>query len=352
MSIFARSCLVISLLWIPGLIKAAEMIGSFIRHELPVSAIHQLSRRGAGAPTALSADVSGAVIYWDVTKNSVIWQLPAPTPFSTQLTNLAISPMGELFSVLRSKTELVIRDTTTGKLKCQLQVPEAERHEVWMTGAFSKTQRVFAVSSRSGLVSFFDTGNGQHIRTVRDFMFPSREEGGVIIGFTPDEQLLTVVGKDVAGVVSWSNGSILKKIPLRDFGVITQGIFSNDLRIFALASEKSYFLIDTQKLTVLHSVKKPMEGYAHGIFTANMQFDDASRSLHIWNLSLESPWPGVYEEIDVVAGNKKQSIAVREPIFSPDPSLGYFFVLSTLIPGSGLLLSGGQDPNAVYIWKL
>lgn len=352
MNKFPPFFLLLSVIFAPSIIRAAEMIGSFGLHESPVSDVYQLSQRAPGAPTALSADFSGTVIYWDVAKNAVLWQLPGPLPRGSELTRLALSPKGDLFSVLRAGMDLVIREVSTGKVRCRLQVPEDEAHEVWWTGAFSLTERVFAVSSRTRLLSFFDTSTGQHIRTIRDFRDPLTEDGAFIIGFTSDERFLTFVGTDLAGVVSWNDGSILKTIPLRDFGVINYGIFSNDLRLFALASEKSYFLLDTQKLEVLHSIQKPNEDYAHGLFTSNLQFDAASRALHAWNVSMESPWPGVYEEVNVVSGKKEKSLAVHETIFNPGDSGRYFVMLSTLIPGSGLLLSGGRDPSGIYIWKL
>jgi hypothetical protein len=331
---------------------SANLIGKFEQHEYPVSSIVQISQLGTPLPLALSADTSGSVILWDISTKAIKWRANAATTGKRGITFLSLSASGDFFTVLKDGVPLAIRHVSDGNIKTTFHVPSGLKDRSWLSAAFSSSNRLFAASNWSGQILIFDSATGQLKSTINELAGNSEEPTGFIIGFTHDENFMTVIEKNGAHVIDVNTGKVIKSVEFSSQILINFGKFSNDLRLLAIADQENYLIYDTQTLKVLQTISKSTFGHRRGSYTSNLEFDRSNQNLYTWSFFLESPWPGAFEAMNVTTGEKVKSVYVTESIFSPDIEPGVFLSLSTLIPESGLLLSGTKDPNDILIWKL
>jgi WD40 repeat protein len=327
---------------------AAESLGAFTSHKDPVTDVAIVP---GSQVRAVSTSDRGDIICWDVASKRVIWQreLHGTSP---ECSSLKVSSSGRFLVPLRRGLAPKILFMGDGTTSHELKLPPDLAGAWWLNAVFSFDERLVALMSDRGDVVIYDTEMQAVIKRVNNQDHPEDEMNFGVLSFTKDGKKLIVLNKYKVAILDVMSSQVILAIPASDFGLVTNVTVFADLRLVAIDSMDALYIVATENLKILHKFNKKDARFEHGLLTQQLQFDGTNQSLHTWNVSMDSPWPGVYAVYDVVRGRQIEEKLINEPVFNPELTTQFFTVLAALAPSTRMLLSGNEDRRWISIWLL
>ncbi len=329
-------------------IGMAESLGVFTSHKDPVTDVVVVP---GSQVRAISASDRGDIICWDIASKRVIWQREVHGA-SPQLSSLKVSPSGRFLVPLHRGVAPKMLLTADGSTSHEFKLSPDLADAWWLNAAFSFDERLIALMSERGDIVIYDTERATIINKMKEEDHPEDEMNAGILSFTKDGKGLIVINKYKVALVDLMSLQTIFAIPSNNFGLMTNVIFSGDLRLMVIASMDTIYVLQTENLKIVHKINKKNPQFEHGLLTQQLQFDAANQTVHVWNVSMDAPWPGVYSVYDIARGHLIDEKLIKEPVFNPELTAQFFTVLAALAPSSRILLSGNDDRRWISIWRL
>ena len=325
----------------------------FNGHHAPVAGIAGIDATGSSRPLTLSVDTSGKVILWDTATSDIAWEAQLGPTSASGMVWVAPSPDGKSAVILRNHSPANIYNLQSGAVIQTLRVPDTATDERWISGAFSSDSRRVVVMSMDRDIRLFDVETGLQTAAIEKPHAGEDERGG-LVGFSKDGLFVTAFTNEAISIYDATTLVVVKSLPIASLGQLFYARFSHDMRLIALATETDIFLINTETLETMFKIKKPTEGYPHGLWTATMEFDAQSLNLRVLHISMDGPFIGQYEIINTLSGITTLTERINGEMFWPDDGTNEWFFATWLMPSSNILITGrGQsDRDSLAIWKL
>ena len=325
----------------------------FNGHHAPVAGIAGIDAATSSRPSALSVDTSGKVILWDTATSDIAWEAQLGPTSASGMVWVAPSTDGKSAVILRNHSPANIYNLQSGAVIQTLRVPDTATDERWISGAFSSDSRRVVVMSMDRDIRLFDVETGLQTAAIEKPHAGEDERGG-LVGFSKDGLFVTAFTNEAISIYDATTLVVVKSLPIASLGQLFYARFSHDMRLIALATETDIFLINTETLETMFKIKKPTEGYPHGLWTATMEFDAQSLNLRVLHISMDGPFIGQYEIINTLSGITTLTERINGEMFWPDDGTNEWFFATWLMPSSNILITGrGQsDRDSLAIWKL